>query len=205
MSLVKYNKKRKFDETPEPSGKVKKSKGPLSFVIQKHQATSLHYDFRLQHGGVLVSWAIPKGPMLNTKERHLAMKVEDHPIDYMKFEGVIPEGNYGAGTVIVWDLGNYLFLGTKNVQESEKLMKKGLREGQVKVVLNGKKVRGGFALIKTKGFGGGKADSWLLIKERDEYVSKKDITKSDKSVISGKNLQQMSKSKKVWHSNPNSK
>ncbi len=201
MGLKTYYSKRKFNETPEPKGSVKANKGrPLHFVIQKHEATRLHYDFRLEHKGVLVSWAVPKGPSLKLGDKHLAMAVEDHPIDYMKFEGVIPEGNYGAGTVMVWDFGNYLALGSKSVAESEKLISKGLKEGMLKFVVNGKKLQGGFALIKLKNDRFGK-NSWLLIKEKDNYVSKTDVTKKDKSALSGKSMDQISKSKKVWRSN----
>ena len=198
MSLVKYNQKRRFDETPEPKGKTIKAGKALHFVIQKHEATRLHYDFRLEHKGVLVSWAVPKGPSLKLGEKHLAMMVEDHPIDYMKFEGVIPEGNYGAGTVMVWDFGNYMALGATTMAESEKMISKGLREGMVKFVLNGKKLQGGFALIKTNLAG---KNSWLLIKEKDDYVSKSDVTKKDKSVLTGKSMDQIAKSKKTWKSN----
>src|SRR3989344_4631719 len=129
MSLKEYHSKREFSQTPEPKGptsprllRVSKTEGSLHFVVQKHQARQLHYDFRLEHDGVLVSWAVPKGPSLNVTEKHLAMKVEDHPLDYMKFEGVIPAGNYGAGTVIVWDFGEYLALGAKTREESEKMI-----------------------------------------------------------------------------------
>ncbi|MEO8066030.1 MAG: DNA polymerase ligase N-terminal domain-containing protein [Candidatus Doudnabacteria bacterium] len=196
MSLKKYQQKRKFNQTPEPKGKEKKAKGALRFVVQKHQARQLHYDFRLEHDGVLLSWAVPKGPSLRLGEKHLAMMVEDHPIDYMKFEGTIPEGNYGAGTVMVWDFGTYLALGTGTVTDSEKLIKKGLRAGMLKFVLNGKKLQGGFALIKTNFFG---KNSWLLIKEKDEHAKKIDITKKNKSVISDKTLEQLAKTHgKVW-------
>jgi bifunctional non-homologous end joining protein LigD len=200
MSLTTYNKKRKFNETPEPKGKAVKATKALHFVVQKHEATRLHYDFRLEHAGVLVSWAVPKGPTLKLGEKHLAMKVEDHPVSYMQFEGTIPPKNYGAGTVMVWDFGNYLALGAKDLAESEKMIRKGLKEGQIKVVLNGKKLQGGFALIKLKnGFGG--KDSWLMLKERDEYAKNLDVTKKDKSALSGKSMTQISKSKKQWHSN----
>jgi bifunctional non-homologous end joining protein LigD len=198
MGLSTYNKKRKFNETPEPKGKSAKAKGPLHFVVQKHEATRLHYDFRLEHRGVLLSWAVPKGPTLKLGEKHLAMMVEDHPIAYMKFEGNIPEGNYGAGTVMVWDFGNYLALGAKNVAESEKMIRKGLKEGMLKFVVNGKKLQGGFALIKTN-FGG--KNSWLLIKEKDSYASKTDVTKKDKSALSGKSMAQIAKTDKIWKSN----
>ncbi len=196
MSLATYKKKRKFDATPEPSGKILKGKGPLKFVIQKHAATRLHYDFRIEHKGVLVSWAVPKGPSLRGEDKHLAMSVEDHPLDYMKFEGVIPEGNYGAGVVIVWDFGNYLALGARDRAESEKLIAAGLKSGQVKIVLNGEKVKGGFAFIKLKN--DKKGNAWLLIKEKDAYRKNVDITKKDKSVLSGKNLKQMEKTKNQW-------
>jgi len=192
MSLTKYHQKRKFNQTPEPKGKLVKAAKALHFVVQKHAATRLHYDFRLEHAGVLVSWAVPRGPSLNTQDKRLAMMVEDHPMDYIKFEGVIPSGNYGAGTVMVWDFGNYFALGAKNLAESEKLMKAGLKKGEFKFVLNGKKIQGGYVLVRTKGFGG-KDNSWLLIKERDEFVSKKDVTKQDKSVLTGKSMKQISK------------
>lgn len=200
MSLTTYHKKRKFNQTPEPEGKQLKAKGALHFVVQKHQARQLHYDFRLEHDGVLLSWAIPKGPSLNVADKHLAMMVEDHPIDYMKFEGIIPAGNYGAGTVMVWDFGNYLALGAGSVAESEKIIKTGLHSGMLKFILNGKKLQGGFALIKLKSNWGGK-NSWLLIKEKDSYVKKIDITKKDRSAISGNSLAQISKSHKTWESN----
>jgi bifunctional non-homologous end joining protein LigD len=201
MSLAAYHKKRKFNQTPEPKGKTIKAAKALHFVVQKHQARQLHYDFRLEHDGVLLSWAVPKGPSLNVADKHLAMMVEDHPIDYMKFEGTIPAGNYGAGTVMVWDFGNYLALDAKTVAESEKNIKSGLRQGMIKFVLNGKKLKGGFALIKIKNRFGGKDNSWLLIKEKDGYMKKIDITKKDKSVISGKTLTQIAKTDKVWKSN----
>ncbi len=200
MSLATYKKKRKFSETPEPEGKPIKAKGALHFVVQKHHARQLHYDFRLEHDGVLVSWAVPKGPSLKLAEKHLAMKVEDHPVDYIKFEGNIPAGNYGAGSVIVWDFGTYLALGTNSVADSEKAIKQGLRAGQVKVVLSGKKLQGGFALIKLKSNWGGK-NSWLLIKEKDSFVKKTDVTRQVKSVLSGKSLAQIAKTDKVWKSN----
>lgn len=159
--------------------------GTPIFVVQKHQASRLHYDFRLEAGGVLKSWAVPKGPSLNTNDKRLAMMVEDHPYDYKDFEGVIPPGNYGAGTVIVWDQGNYAPLSAKSIIP-------GIKKGEIKFVLNGKKLKGGFALIKTKGWG---KNSWLLIKEKDKYVKKIDITNQNKSVKSGKTLEQIAKIK----------
>ncbi|OGE74301.1 MAG: hypothetical protein A3I07_04475 [Candidatus Doudnabacteria bacterium RIFCSPLOWO2_02_FULL_42_9] len=199
MSLKTYHKKRKFNETPEPKGRAVKTAKALHFVIQKHEATRLHYDFRLEHRGVLLSWAVPKGPALRVEDKRLAMMVEDHPVDYMKFEGTIPEGNYGAGTVMVWDFGNYLALGADSLAESEKLIKAGLKKGELKFILNGKKLQGGFALIKTK-FGGAK-NSWLLIKEKDQYVKNVDVTKKARSALTGKSMTQISKGDRIWKSN----
>ena len=191
MSLTKYHQKRKFNETPEPKGKKVKPGKFLHFVVQKHEATRLHYDFRLEFDGVLLSWAVPKGPSLNTADKRLAMMVEDHPVDYMEFEGTIPKGNYGAGTVMVWDFGNYAPVLP---------MKAGLKKGELKFVLNGKKLQGQFALVKTKGFGGSQ-NSWLLIKDRDKYAKAIDITKKDKSALSGKSMAQIAKTDKIWKSN----
>jgi bifunctional non-homologous end joining protein LigD len=202
MSLETYRKKRKFKSTPEPKGKAKKIGRQLNFVVQKHEATRLHYDFRLEAGGVLKSWAVPKGPSTNTDDKRLAMMVEDHPYDYRTFEGIIPEGNYGAGTVMVWDWGNYAALGAKSASESDKMIQSGIKKGEIKFVLNGKKLSGGFALVKIKNRFGGKDNSWLLIKEKDEYAKKIDITKKDKSATSGKSMSQIEKAKsKTWRSN----
>jgi bifunctional non-homologous end joining protein LigD len=202
MTLTTYHKKRKFNNTPEPKGREAKFKAAaLHFVIQKHEASHLHYDFRLEHKGVLLSWAVPKGPSLNTDDKRLAMMVEDHPIDYMTFEGTIPAGNYGAGTVMVWDLGNYLALGSSSVADSEKRMSQGLHKGELKFVLNGEKLKGGFALIKLKNDKDKKGNSWLLIKEKDNYTKKIDITKKDKSVLTGKSMAQIAATDKVWISN----
>lgn len=184
MTLKTYQKKRKFNQTPEPRGKIAKPKATPLFVVQKHQARQLHYDFRLEAEGVLKSWAVPKGPSMNPAYKRLAMMVEDHPYDYKDFEGVIPSGNYGAGTVIVWDRGNYAPLNAKSIIA-------GLKKGEVKFALNGKKLKGGFVLIKMKRRG---ENAWLLIKEKDEHAKKIDIIKQDKSVKSGKTLEQVAKS-----------
>ncbi|HVZ67411.1 MAG TPA: DNA ligase D [Patescibacteria group bacterium] len=188
MTLSKYNEKRRFNKTPEPVGKEKKHKGKLEFVIQKHHATQLHYDFRLEAGGVLKSWAVPKGPSLDPATKRLAMMVEDHPYDYRNFEGVIPEGNYGAGNVIIWDQGTYESV--VDPQNSEKEILKELNQGSIKFRLFGKKLHGLWALVKLKN---AEENAWLLIKDRDEYASDKDITENDKSIISGARVDEINK------------
>ncbi len=167
MALTLYNKKRNFKETAEPQGKVKKSVSKLIFVIQRHKASRLHYDFRLELDGVLKSWAVPKGPSLNPKDKRLAMMVEDHPYDYKDFAGVIPEGNYGAGIVEIWDNGTYADIENSPEEKAEKNIRAGLKAGNLKIQLFGKKLKGEFALVKLKG----KEDnSWLLIKHNDQYA-----------------------------------
>ena len=182
MALKEYKKKRAFTDTPEPQGGKSLGK-TLQFVVQKHAASRLHYDFRLEMEGVLKSWAIPKGPSLNPADKRLAMQVEDHPFDYKDFEGIIPAGNYGAGTVMVWDEGTYEPLeetkGTKAAQD--KVLLKELHSGSLKFRLNGKKLKGEFALVQTRGRGD---NSWLLIKHRDKYATEKPVTDKDKSVLS---------------------
>ncbi len=162
-SLAEYKKKRKFDKTPEPGPKKKRTRSGRLFVIQKHRATQLHYDFRLEAEGVLKSWAVPKGPSLDPKVKRLAMQVEDHPVDYAKFEGVIPEGEYGGGTVMVWDYGTYEMQDQKDVSEA-------LRKGELKFSLNGKKLQGAWVLVRTRG------RQWLLIKHRDYYTTEQEVT-----------------------------
>jgi bifunctional non-homologous end joining protein LigD len=166
MSLTKYKQKRKFSETPEPEAKKATGKGTLKFVIQRHAATRLHYDFRLEMEGVLKSWAVPKGPSLNPKDKRLAMMVEDHPFSYRTFEGVIPEGNYGAGVVEIWDEGTYEHIEDSNRKTGEKKLLSDLHKGSLKFILHGKKLKGEFALVKIKN---SDDNSWLLIKHRDEY------------------------------------
>ena len=194
MSLTLYKKKRIFSQTPEPAGKKKSSKDALRFVVQKHAASRLHYDFRLEMEGVLKSWAVPKGPSLNPEDKRLAMMVEDHPFDYRSFEGIIPEGNYGAGTVMVWDEGTYESLSheEETKEKQEKILLKQLKEGDLKFVLHGKKLNGAYALVKLKK----NADnSWLLIKKADKYALQKDITKKDKSIISERTLDEIANDK----------
>lgn len=200
MSLTTYKKKRSFNKTPEPTG-GSGNNSELIFVIQKHDASRLHYDFRLEMGGVLKSWAVPKGPSTDPAVKRLAMMVEDHPYDYKDFEGVIPEGNYGAGTVIVWDYGTYEPLQpVKNKKEAEKLLLKELKAGSLKFALHGHKLKGEYALVHTKGR---EENSWLLIKHRDKYARETDITKKDKSVISGKTIEKMEKApEKIYGQKP---
>jgi bifunctional non-homologous end joining protein LigD len=170
MALKDYNEKRKFDETSEPKGKTKKSKDKLVFVIQRHAASRLHYDFRLEMEGVLKSWAVPKGPSLDPKDKRLAMMVEDHPYDYKDFEGNIPEGNYGAGQVEVWDSGTYEPLDESSQLSDEKELLKELKAGSLKFILHGKKLKGEFALVKMKN---AENNSWLLIKHKDDFAEEK--------------------------------
>ncbi|PZR57959.1 MAG: hypothetical protein DLM50_04720 [Candidatus Meridianibacter frigidus] len=191
-SLKKYAAKRDFAATPEPAGKKIKPARQLRFVIQKHNATRLHYDFRLEADGVLKSWAIPKGPSLDPKERRLAMHVEDHPFDYRDFEGIIPKHNYGAGEVIVWDKGTYkLAEGDDPADE--------IGRGKIKFILQGKKMKGEFTLVKIRGRDES-GDPWLLIKDKDQHVDLSyDIEKDDKSVKSGKSLKDIVKDPRAPH------
>ncbi len=196
MALTTYRKKRNFTESPEPTG-GKADSGKLRFVIQKHDASHLHYDFRLEMEGVLKSWAIPKGPSTDPSVKRLAMMVEDHPYDYRNFEGIIPSG-YGAGTVIVWDEGFYEPADAKGKDKkalTRELMA-GLRKGKLHIILKGKKLKGEFGLIKAFGRA---ENSWLLFKVKDEYVSTDDITLKDKSVISKKTLAQVEKTSKNFY------
>ncbi len=190
MGLTTYKKKRNFKESPEPIG-GKADADKLRFVIQKHDASHLHYDFRLEMEGVLKSWAIPKGPSTDPSIKRLAMMVEDHPYDYRTFEGIIPSG-YGAGTVIVWDEGFYEMIdaGDKNKKIQNKELLAELKKGSLKIVLHGKKLKGEFALVKMHGRG---ENSWLLLKHKDKYASEDDITLKDKYVISKKTLAQIEK------------
>ena len=169
MSLATYNTKRNFNETSEPAGqKGKQQDAQLIFVVQRHKASHMHYDFRLEMDGVLKSWAVPKGPSLNPHDKRLAMMVEDHPYDYKDFAGVIPEGNYGAGIVEIWDKGTYTAIeDAGDAKANEKLLKAGLAAGNLKFVLHGKKLKGEFALVRLKG---SDSNSWLLIKHNDKYA-----------------------------------
>jgi bifunctional non-homologous end joining protein LigD len=197
MGLTEYAKKRDFKKTAEPKAGKSKDKDHLIFVVQKHDASRLHYDFRLEMEGVLKSWAVPKGPSLDPKVKHLAMMVEDHPFDYLNFEGIIPKGEYGGGTVIVWDEGTYEPIEPiKGKKAQEKHLLKQLASGQLKIKLHGEKLNGEFAMVKTHGMG---ENGWLMIKHKDEFATSDDITKKDRSVLSGKTIETMEKtSEKVW-------
>ena len=188
MGLKEYKSKRKFRKTPEPKPELRPKGKHLIFVVHKHAARALHYDLRLELEGVLKSWAVPKGPSLEPSLKRLAMMVEDHPLDYKDFEGIIPEGNYGAGSVIIWDRGFYQHPSARDRKESEKLLLDGLRKGDMKFVLAGEKLQGEFALVKT----GRDEKSWLLLKKKDRYAIKADILKENRSVVSDKTLEEIS-------------
>lgn len=173
MSLSLYKKKRNFKETSEPVAGKKSANNKLSFVVQRHKASRLHYDFRLEIEGVLKSWAVPKGPSLNPEDKRLAMMVEDHPYDYKDFKGIIPDGNYGAGIVEIWDKGTYTALKEDKSADDEKILKAGFKRGDMKFVLKGKKLKGEFVLVKIKNNQGSKDNVWLLIKHRDAYAVNK--------------------------------
>lgn len=182
--LKKYKEKRDFEKTPEPVSSKKRSFRAPRFVIQKHNASKLHYDFRLEVNGVLKSWAIPKGPSTDPGQKRLAIPTEDHPVDYIDFEGIIPEGNYGAGTVIVWDTGAY-----RNLRKDSS-MDKAIAEGHVDIQLEGKKLKGGFALIQT---GKGNRKFWLFFKKRDEEADSEHDILIDRpeSVLSGSTIEEL--------------
>jgi bifunctional non-homologous end joining protein LigD len=194
MALEEYKRKRRFEETPEPPPKVEKKRGNR-FVVQKHEATRLHYDFRLEMEGVLKSWAVPKGPSLDPADKRLAMQVEDHPVSYFDFEGNIPEGNYGAGSVMVWDVGTWQPLSPvpvdgKYVPGTEAEAAAMIAKGDLKFRLNGKRLKGDFALIKMKGRRpGSKGNEWLMIKKHDDHVVEGyDAGEIDESVLSKRSM-----------------
>jgi len=195
VALEQYNKKRRFDQTPEPKGKVERGE-QHHFVVQKHHASRLHYDFRLEMDGVLKSWAVPKGPSLNPGDKRLAMQVEDHPVSYFHFEGKIPEGNYGAGTVMVWDTGTWEPLGDPHEM---------LQKGDLKFRLHGEKLKGEFVLAKMRSRRpGSKGTEWLLIKKKDEDMQPGfNIDKLDYSVLTQRSLSEIAgdKGSAEWESN----
>jgi bifunctional non-homologous end joining protein LigD len=201
LSLVQYRKKRKFRETPEPTGKTRRGRGALHFVVQKHRASRLHYDFRLELDGVLKSWAIPKGPSLSPDDKRLAVMVEDHPLEYRTFEGSIPEGNYGAGTVMVWDEGTYTVPESRDPDEVAKVIRDGLKRGRFHFILHGLRLGGEFTIFK---LARGKGNEWLLAKKRDPFASTELPSGEDRSVLSHRTMDQIAATAggegKVWHS-----
>jgi bifunctional non-homologous end joining protein LigD len=189
MSLEEYRRKRAFSETPEPVGRDRRSSRKQIFVVQKHDASRLHYDFRLAINGILASWAVPKGPSMNPAEKHLAIRTEDHPLEYAEFEGVIPAGQYGAGTVMVWDMGLYE---PQNGIPPDKQ----LSQGKIDVELRGSKLRGGFTLVRTgkRPANSSGKEQWLLIKRRDEYADPSwDIPRLDRSVLTGRSMREIAR------------
>jgi DNA ligase D-like protein (predicted 3'-phosphoesterase) len=195
--LAEYNAKRDFTRTAEPAGSVPKARGKaLHFVIQKHAASHLHYDFRLELDGVMKSWAVPKGPSLDPTVRRLAMEVEDHPISYNTFEGTIPKGEYGGGTVMLWDRGTY----EADDGGGTESLRRGYEKGELRFVMHGKRLKGGFVLARLRRPG---RPQWLLIKRRDGYATAdRDITAEvTTSVVSRRTMDQIAAGRRVWHSN----
>jgi bifunctional non-homologous end joining protein LigD len=195
--LAEYNAKRDFSRTAEPAGKVPKARGKtLHFVIQKHAASHLHYDFRLELDGVMKSWAVPKGPSLDPTVRRLAMEVEDHPISYNTFEGTIPQGEYGGGTVMLWDRGTY----EADDGGGAESLRRGYEKGELRIVMHGKRLRGGYVLARLRRPG---RPQWLLIKRRDDHADEgRDITAEETtSVVTKRTMEQIASGRRVWHSN----
>jgi DNA ligase D-like protein (predicted 3'-phosphoesterase) len=187
-NLRTYRAKRDFKKTPEPSGRRKRASGNPRFVVQEHHARAVHWDFRLEVRGVLASWAVPKGPSLNPADKRMAMRTEDHPLEYSDFEGVIPEGEYGAGPMIVWDRGTYRNLTERNGKEVP--MEKAIEAGHARVWLQGKKLAGAFALTR---IAKGKRERWLLVKMADKKADRRanPIKSKPRSVISGRTAEQL--------------
>ena len=213
MTLDEYKRKRRFDSTPEPPPEVKGKSGHR-FVVQMHRATHLHYDFRLELDGVLKSWAVPRGPSLDPADKRLAMQVEDHPVSYFDFEGIIPEGNYGAGTVLVWDVGtwrplspvpvNGQYLPATDAEATAMLTK-----GDLKFGLDGRRLQGDFALVRMRTRRpGSKGNEWLLLKKHDSHeVEDYDIDHYDTSVLTDRTLDQIAgdDGSREWRSRPTSR
>src|ERR1700741_372092 len=185
--LEQYQRKRRFDKTPEPSGEEPGPAKENTFVVQKHSARRLHYDFRLAINGTLKSWAVPKGPSLNSDDKRLAVQTEDHPLAYGRFEGKIPEGSYGAGTVMVWDRGTYA---VANPSGAHLNAAQQVKKGEIKFNLNGEKLRGGFVLVKLKQ--SEKGNEWLMIKHKDAAEDPAwDIDEHDVSVLTGRAIEEI--------------
>ena len=202
--LTEYRRKRDFSRTDEPEGGADKASkaGKLSFVIQKHAATRLHYDLRLELDGVMKSWAVPRGPSPDPADKRLAVQVEDHPMEYNTFEGTIPKGEYGGGTVLLWDRGWY----EHEEKGGDDAIREGLRKGDLKVSFHGKRIKGGYVLVRTRGYGDGGQPSWLLIKHRDAHAVKGgELTETHlTSVATGRTMEEIggAAKKNVWHSRP---
>ena len=209
--LAEYRRKRDFNKTAEPSGderpkKTSKKSPGFAFVIQKHAASHLHFDLRLELDGVMKSWAVPKGPSTDPSVKRLAMQVEDHPMDYNSFEGTIPEGEYGGGTVMLWDVGTY----ESEKGEGDDLIREGYKKGDLKIVFHGKRMKGSWVLVRTRGWGSNSSSSkpsWLLIKHRDKHAEPGSGDKMTEthvtSIVSKRTMEQIGGAvkKKVWHSN----
>ncbi len=205
QQLEEYRRKRDFSRTAEPEGGGTRSAHKPAFVIQKHAARNMHYDLRLEHDGVMRSWAVPKGPSLDPSVKRLAMEVEDHPIEYNKFEGTIPQGEYGGGTVMLWDRGTYTYGGSN--PDPEQGIRQGLQKGDFKFVLNGKRLKGSWALVRMRRDQRGKPQ-WLLIKHKDEYaVPGSDVAAEHlTSVATGRSMEEIAGGEsRVWHSNRSEK
>lgn len=201
--LTEYRRKRDFTRTKEPAGGAARTGKKLAFVIQKHAASHLHYDLRLELDGVMKSWAVPKGPSLDPSVKRLAMQVEDHPIEYNAFEGTIPKGEYGGGTVMLWDRGSYTYGGSDPLPDAVEALRRGYAKGDFKFVLQGKRLRGSWVLVRTRR-GEKERSQWLLIKHRDEHaVPGSDVTEEHQtSVATGRTMEEIADGKsRVWHSN----
>jgi bifunctional non-homologous end joining protein LigD len=200
VKLGEYRRKRDFTVTAEPRGGPRATGPKLAFVIQKHAASRLHYDLRLELDGVMKSWAVPKGPSLDPAVKRLAMEVEDHPVEYNKFEGTIPQGEYGGGTVMLWDRGTYRYGG--DAPDALEGLRRGYLKGDFKFVLQGKRLRGSWVLVRTRR-GSPERAQWLLIKHRDaEAAPGSDVTSEyDTSVATGRTMEQIATGRRrVWHS-----
>jgi bifunctional non-homologous end joining protein LigD len=197
-TLDVYNAKRDFTKTAEPAGRAKKTGKQLHFVIQKHAASHLHFDFRLELDGVMKSWAVPKGPSYDPTVKRLAMQVEDHPIEYNEFEGTIPKGQYGGGTVMIWDRGTYEAESGDGVDA----VRDGYKRGDLKITMRGERMQGSWVLVRTRRDPKGRAQ-WLLIKHRDHLaMAGADIVAAvQTSVVSGRTMEEIAKGDRVWNSN----
>ena len=197
-TLDVYNAKRDFTKTAEPAGRAKKTGKQLQFVIQKHAASHLHFDFRLELDGVMKSWAVPKGPSYDPTVKRLAMQVEDHPIEYNEFEGTIPKGQYGGGTVMIWDRGTYEAESGDGVDA----VRDGYKRGDLKITMHGERMQGSWVLVRTRRDPKGRAQ-WLLIKHRDHLaMAGADIVAAvQTSVVTGRTMEEIAKGDRVWNSN----